>query len=144
MRNIFHIVAAIKQLTRDGLQSAAGNTLISHYIPDFGQTNQYTRTVFIAQSPLHIEFREQFIIDARSFFHLFGKLINKIFFFHISVFLWLLLLFDSSYNLFCKDRSRERNSSRHKASQIVCGTSIEKTLLQGMLDKRCRLDRKSV
>ena len=67
MSDIIQIISPVKQLSGNRLQSFF-RALISHDITDLGQSDQYARTVFIAEPALDIKLREKFIVNPARLF----------------------------------------------------------------------------
>jgi len=84
--DVFHIVSAVKQFSRDRFQSAFRQTLVTHHVTNLRQSDQHSCTVFVTKPTLHIIHWEQFVVDLACFFGCIGQFINNIFFFHDSKF----------------------------------------------------------
>ena len=128
MCQIFQIIPTIEKFAGNRLQSSAGNTFIPYYIAYLGQPYQNTGAIFVTQSALYIKLLEQFVLNPGCILHILGEFVNDIFFLHIREFLGVY----SFYYFFCKCRRAKRDTSGHKTSKVMCGTSLAKTGFQGI------------
>ena len=86
MRDVFHVVSAIKELSGDCFQAAFRQTFVADNVTYFCQTDQYTRTVFVTKPALHIVFWKQIVVYFASLFGCVRQFVNDIFLFHRSKF----------------------------------------------------------
>ena len=78
---VVHVDAAVKQPAGDRLE-AFGQAFIADHVADLRQSHQHARMVFVAQPPLDVVFREEFVVDAARAFDRLRKLVDDVLLFH--------------------------------------------------------------